>query len=34
MDQLTVMVFDVFRAEPGTDPTPVAAELAGIRRSL
>lgn len=34
MDQLTVMVFDVFRAEPGTDPTQVAAELAGIRRAL
>ena len=34
MDQLTVMVFDLFRAAPGTDPAAVADELAGIRRSL
>jgi hypothetical protein len=34
MDQLTVMVFDLFRAQPGADPTAVAEELAGIRRSL
>ena len=34
MDQLTVMVHDLFRAEPGTDPAAVAEELAGIRRSL
>ncbi|HET7801202.1 MAG TPA: hypothetical protein VFL38_12325 [Humibacillus xanthopallidus] len=34
MDQLTVMVHDLFRARPGTDPAAVAEELAGIRRSL
>jgi hypothetical protein len=34
MDQLTVMVHDLFRAEPGTDPAVVADELAGIRRTL
>jgi hypothetical protein len=34
MDQLTVMVLDLFRVEPGTDPADVAAELVGIRRSL
>jgi hypothetical protein len=34
MDQLSVMVFDVFRAQPGTDPAVVADELAGIRRLL
>jgi len=34
MDQLTVMVHELFAAQPGTDPAPVATELAGIRRSL
>ncbi|TQM64161.1 hypothetical protein [Humibacillus xanthopallidus] len=34
MDQLTVMVHDLFRAQPGADPAPVAEELAGIRRAL
>lgn len=34
MDQLTVMVFDLFEAQPGTEPASVADELAGIRRSL
>ncbi|KRB43266.1 hypothetical protein [Terrabacter sp. Root181] len=34
MDQLAVMVLDLYRARPGTDPTSVADELAGIRRSL
>jgi hypothetical protein len=34
MDQLTVMVFDLFRAEPDADPRVVADELAGIRRTL
>ncbi|WP_374968297.1 hypothetical protein [Terrabacter sp. BE26] len=34
MDQLSVMVFDLFRAAPATDPAVVADELAGIRRSL
>jgi hypothetical protein len=34
MDQLTVMVHDLFRAEPDADPAAVAEELAGIRRSL
>ncbi|GAA2021112.1 hypothetical protein GCM10009740_07010 [Terrabacter terrae] len=34
MDQLAVMVFDLFRAAPATDPAVVADELAGIRRSL
>ncbi|HSU73569.1 MAG TPA: hypothetical protein VLI66_01430 [Terrabacter sp.] len=34
MDQLAVMVFDLFREAPGTDPAVVADELAGIRRSL
>jgi len=34
MDQLTVMVFDLFDGQPGTDPAAVADELAGIRRSL
>ena len=34
MDQLAVMIFDLFRARPGTDPAAVADELAGIRRSL
>jgi hypothetical protein len=34
MDQLTVMVHDLFRVEPGTDPAVVAGELAGIRRAL
>jgi hypothetical protein len=34
MDQLSVMVFDLFRVAPGTDPAGVLAELAGIRRSL
>ena len=34
MDQLAVMVLDLFRAEPDADPAEVADELAGIRRSL
>jgi hypothetical protein len=34
MDQLTVMVHDLFTAQPGTDPAAVAEELAGIRRAL
>ncbi len=34
VDQLAVMVFDLFRAAPGTDPASVAHELAGIRRTL
>lgn len=34
MDQLTVMVFELFRTRPATDPTEVADELAGIRRLL
>jgi hypothetical protein len=34
MDQLSVMVFDVFRADPGADPAPVADALARIRRTL
>jgi hypothetical protein len=34
MDQLTVMVHDLYRARPGADPTAVAEELAGIRRVL
>ena len=34
MDQLAVMIFDLFRARPGTDPAAVADELAGIRKSL
>jgi hypothetical protein len=34
MDQLAVMVFDLFGAEPGADPASVADELAGIRRAL
>src|SRR3954454_6427417 len=34
MDQLTVMVFDLFRTAPGTDPAGVVDALAGIRRSL
>ena len=34
MDQLSVMVFDLFRADPDADPGAVAVALAGIRRSL
>ena len=34
MDQLTVMVHDLCRAEPDVDPAGVVEELAGIRRSL
>jgi hypothetical protein len=34
MDQLSVMVFDLFRADPDADPGAVADALAGIRRSL
>ena len=34
MDQLTVMVFELFQARPTTDPAGVADELAGIRRLL
>ena len=34
MDQLTVMVHDLYRAEPHADPAAVAEQLAGIRRSL
>lgn len=34
MDQLVVMVFDLFRALPGADPACVSDALAGIRRSL
>ena len=34
MDQLTVMVHDLFATQPGRDPAPVAAELTGIRKLL
>ncbi|MEW1954791.1 hypothetical protein [Terrabacter sp. NPDC080008] len=34
LDQLTVMVFDLFSAQPDADPADVADALAGIRRSL
>lgn len=34
MDQLAVMVHDLFVTRPGTDPATVAADLAGIRHSL
>ncbi|WP_020144933.1 hypothetical protein [Terracoccus sp. 273MFTsu3.1] len=34
MDQLAVMLFDLFRAEPDADPRVVAEGLAGIRRAL
>lgn len=34
MDQLTVMVHELFAAEPDADPAAVAADLAGIRHSL
>ena len=34
MDQLTVMVHDLFRAQPGADAAAVAEELAGLRRAL
>ncbi|GGM97055.1 hypothetical protein GCM10009721_24820 [Terrabacter tumescens] len=34
MDQLAVMVHDVFVTEPDADPALVADALAGIRRSL
>ena len=34
MDQLSVLVLDLFRAEPDADARVVADELAGIRRSL
>ena len=34
MDQLSVMVHDLYRAEPQAHPAVVAQELAGIRRSL
>ena len=34
MDQLTVMVHDLCRTEPGADAAGVVEELAGIRRSL
>ncbi|CAN7487953.1 hypothetical protein LJR027_003162 [Terrabacter sp. LjRoot27] len=33
-DQLSVMVFDLFRARPDADPRVVADELADLRRSL
>ncbi|WP_256793633.1 hypothetical protein [Terrabacter sp. Ter38] len=34
MDQLSVLVFDLFRAEPDADARVVTDALAGIRRSL
>ena len=34
MDQLTVMVWDVFATEPGADPAGVLSELRGIRAAL
>ncbi len=34
MDQLTVMVFDLFLFQPRADPAAIADELAGIRREL
>lgn len=34
MDQLRVMVFDRFEAEPDRDPAPVVAALTSLRRSL
>ncbi|MBW8730171.1 MAG: hypothetical protein JF622_04075 [Terrabacter sp.] len=34
MDQLSVLVFDLFRAEPDADARVVADALAGIRRLL
>ncbi|NUS40981.1 MAG: hypothetical protein HOP97_05075 [Terrabacter sp.] len=34
MHQLAVMVHDLFSTRPGTDAAEVAADLAGIRRTL
>ncbi|EWS99733.1 hypothetical protein N865_21035 [Intrasporangium oryzae NRRL B-24470] len=34
MDQLTVMVHDVFVTEPDADPTDVVTALSGIRKGL
>lgn len=34
MDELTVMVFDLFDKVPGVDPAAVADELSGIRQQL
>ena len=34
MDQLAVMVHDLFATRPDADAAGVAAELAGLRRSL
>ena len=34
MDQLTVMVHDLFAAAPQTDPAAVAGTLADLRRTL
>jgi len=34
MNQLTVMVHDVFAAQPDADPAPVADALVALRRSL
>ncbi len=34
MDQLAVVVHDLFETEPRTDAAVVASELSGIRRSL
>ncbi|MDN5768423.1 MAG: hypothetical protein L0H78_21770 [Humibacillus sp.] len=34
MDQLQVMVFDLFDGRPDTNPALIAEQLSGIRRSL
>ena len=34
MDQLTVMVYDLFATQPDAEVTDVVSELSGIRHSL
>jgi hypothetical protein len=34
MDQLTVMVYDLYATQPGTDRADVVSQLSGIRKSL
>ena len=34
MDQLTVMVHDLYATQPSADPADVASELSGIRHLL
>ena len=34
MDQLTVMVYDLFATQPDVEATDVVSELSGIRHSL